>query len=187
MGGSKVDPTNTDELSKALFGDEQDGQAAPPELKAPTKAPAKGKTAPAAAASKAAAAPKDDEREKALAAREAALREGEAALLAANAAAVQAKPVVDKTPEPAKEATKAKGKMIRIMIDDVNGKQNYEVVSVNGKVWQLQRGVPVDVPYEVVHILENAVETVTTQVQDRVTGELINRNNDRGAVPWRRM
>jgi hypothetical protein len=91
-------------------------------------------------------------------------------------------PVVDKvlTDTPGR-------KTVRIMIDDVDGKANNEVVGINGKVYQIRRGEPVEVPLEVLHALENAVQTKTVQTVDRVTGEVVNNYKDSSAIPWRRV
>ena len=64
--------------------------------------------------------------------------------------------------------------MVRIIVDEVAGvKENYEVVGVNGKVYQIKRGVPVEVPQEVVHVLELAKATHTEQKYDRLSDEHI--------------
>lgn len=42
---------------------------------------------------------------------------------------------------------------IRIIIDREKGMSNFETVGVNGKVYQIERGVAVYVPPEVVHVL----------------------------------
>ena len=76
---------------------------------------------------------------------------------------------------------------IAIMIDEVEEMSNYEVVSVNGKVDQIQRGVVTKVPPSVVHVLENAIATRTVQTTDKFTGELISTERDYSSVPWRRV
>ena len=75
---------------------------------------------------------------------------------------------------------------VRIMIDEVAGLSNYEVVGVNGTVYQIKRGVPVDVPYEVVHALENAQMTIIEQRKNPLTGLTEEVPRTFSAVPWRR-
>ncbi len=86
------------------------------------------------------------------------------------------------------EPTKpAPPKTIKIMIDAVDGKSNYEVVGVNGKIYQIKRGVPVDVPPEVVEVLKNAVETRLSQSKNPRTGEMEEVRTDVPAIPWRKV
>lgn len=75
---------------------------------------------------------------------------------------------------------------IRIIIDEVPGLSNYEVVGVNGKVYQIKRGVPVTVPPEVVGVLETAQLTNVEQRKNRITGETEEVVRHYSAVPWRR-
>jgi hypothetical protein len=84
--------------------------------------------------------------------------------------------------------TEGTPEIIRIIIDeDPNLKnRNYEVVGVNGKVWQLKRGTPVEVPPEVVHVLENAVTSYYEQRTDRITGDLVEVEKTKSAISWRR-
>ena len=77
--------------------------------------------------------------------------------------------------------------MVNIMIDEVDGMPNYEVVGVNGYVYKIKRGEKVAVPISVVKILENAIATRTVQREDRVTGELLNEYRNYSAIPWRRV
>lgn len=56
-------------------------------------------------------------------------------------------------------AAKVTRKMATIFIDEEKGKPNFEVVGVNGKMFQIRRGVDVEVPEEVLHVLKNAVGT----------------------------
>ena len=91
----------------------------------------------------------------------------------------------DAAPEP-KAAPKVKQK-IRIMIDEVKGMSNYEVVGVNGVVHQIKRGVPVEVDPAVVHVLENAQTTHIEQRVNKVTGEVEDHDRTFSAIPWRRM
>ena len=76
--------------------------------------------------------------------------------------------------------------MIRIIVDEVAGvKENYEVVGVNGKVYQIKRGVPVEVPPEVVHALELAKATHSEQKYDRLADEYVEVHRSFSAIPWR--
>ena len=80
-----------------------------------------------------------------------------------------------------------KTKKIRIIIDEMAGcKDNYEAVGVNGVVYQIKRGVPVEVPPEVVHVLELAKATHIEQKQSPATGELEEVKRSFSAIPWRR-
>jgi len=88
----------------------------------------------------------------------------------------------------AEEAPKPKGKdTVRIMIDEVPGMNNYEVVGVNGKVYQIKRGIPVDVPREVMTTLESCQMTVVEQKKNKYTGESEDVVRHFSAVPWRRV
>lgn len=78
-----------------------------------------------------------------------------------------------------------KGK-VRIVIDQVKGMSNYEVVGVNGKVYQIKRGEPVWVPEAVAHVLDNAVMTDTIIDRHPVTGERVEHIHTYSAIPWRR-
>lgn len=88
-----------------------------------------------------------------------------------------------------KEAALAEEKKIRIMIDEDPQlkNRNYETVSVNGRVTQIKRGVPVYVSPEVVHVLENAVTTYIEQRIDPATGQLYDVEKNVSAIPWRRV
>ena len=80
-----------------------------------------------------------------------------------------------------------KTRKIRIIIDEMAGcKDNYEAVGVNGVVYQIKRGVPVEVPPEVVHVLELAIATHIEQKKNPYTGELEETERRYSAIPWRR-
>ena len=101
------------------------------------------------------------------------------------AKAAKADPVADKTFD---KTTTPKGKdTVRIMIDEVPGMNNYEVVGVNGKVYQIKRGIPVDVPREVMTTLESCQMTVVEQKKNKYTGESEDVTRHFSAVPWRRV
>jgi hypothetical protein len=95
-------------------------------------------------------------------------------------------PEVDEEVSESVEA-KPSEQMVNIMIDEVDGMPNYEVVGVNGYVYKIKRGEKVAVPISVVKILENAIATRTVQREDRVTGELLNEYRNYSAIPWRRV
>lgn len=81
----------------------------------------------------------------------------------------------------------AKDKLVRIMIDEVQGMSNYETVSPNGKVYKIKRGVPVEVPQEVVNALELCVMTHIEERRNPVTGEREEIKKTFSAIPWRKM
>jgi uncharacterized FAD-dependent dehydrogenase len=73
------------------------------------------------------------------------------------------------------------------MIDEVPGMNNYEVVGVNGKVYQIKRGVPVEVPREVMTTLECCQMTIVEQKKNKYTGESEDVVRHFSAIPWRRV
>lgn len=75
---------------------------------------------------------------------------------------------------------------IRIIIDREKGMSSFETVGVNGKVYQIERGVAVYVPPEVVHVLELAVMTDTTVSKHPITGERVETTTHFSSIPWRR-
>jgi len=99
--------------------------------------------------------------------------------------------IVDDAPaeSPIKAAKKDdKSDWITIIIDDVPGlKKNYEVVGVNGRVYQIKRNVPTLVPPEVVATLKTCVLTHVEQKFDQASGEYIDVERNFSAVPWRRV
>ena len=95
---------------------------------------------------------------------------------------IQAPIEVDETPD----MSLVKKGYIPIIIDEVPGMNNFEVVGVNGIAYQIKRGVPVPVPPEVIHVLENAVATHIEQKFDRRTGEYVEVIHHSSAIPWRR-
>lgn len=80
-----------------------------------------------------------------------------------------------------------KQRLVKIMIDEVKGMSNYETVSPNGIVYKIKRGVPVDVPQEVVNALELCVMTHIEEVRDPVTGERVEKKKTFSAIPWRKL
>lgn len=95
---------------------------------------------------------------------------------------VPEEPVVDEIAS----ADPNKGK-IRIMIDEIAGMSNYEVIGVNGRVIQIKRGTSVWVGPEYVHVLETALMTHVEHKVNRMTGETEETRKTFSAVPWRRM
>lgn len=68
-----------------------------------------------------------------------------------------------------------------IFIDMEKGQPNFQFVGVNGKGYQIMRGVEVTVPEEVVEVLQNAVATRSvTDEEGRVVGQ-----QDYHAIPYR--
>jgi len=79
-----------------------------------------------------------------------------------------------------------KQRMYTIMVDDVKGQPNFEKVGVNGKAYQIQRGVPVPVPEEVVEVLRNATETYLVEApHPDIPGKTTYVPRYRCAIPWR--
>lgn len=76
---------------------------------------------------------------------------------------------------------------VRIMIDEVPGMSNYEVVGCNGDVIQIKRGVPVEVEQRFINVLQDAVLTTTEVTKNPVTGEREEKKREYSAIPWRRV
>lgn len=69
-------------------------------------------------------------------------------------------------------------KTITIHTSDAEGGQDAVNIGLNGYMYQVPRGIPVDVPAEVVHILENAKSSTFHPNKD---GQLIERVHNRFA------
>lgn len=83
-----------------------------------------------------------------------------------------------------KEA-KPKGEVYRtIIIDEADNQPNYEVVGVNGKIYQIQRGVETRVPESVVEVLRNAVASKYIKVR-RADGVDDIQKRNLSSIPWR--
>lgn len=80
----------------------------------------------------------------------------------------------------------AKEELVKIIIDEVPGMSNYEVVGVNGTLYQIKRGVPVEVPMGVVYALQDAVMTQVEVRRNPLTGEREEIVRHHSAIPWRR-
>lgn len=72
-------------------------------------------------------------------------------------------------------------KRVKIIIAEGEGEENQGdvFVSVNGKAWQIKRGFEVEVPQEVIEVLDHAVTTKMTQNLD--TQEMYYKNVPRFA------
>jgi hypothetical protein len=78
------------------------------------------------------------------------------------------------------------GQMYGIVIDEVEGRPNFEVVGINGKVWKIQRGVEAVVPGSVLEVLNNAVAERIVQTHNP-QGGVDSRRQKYSAVPFRVM
>lgn len=77
-------------------------------------------------------------------------------------------------------------KLYTIFVDEEENQSNFIPVSVNGKAYQIQRGVDVhNVPEEVIEVLRNAVAYRLVQTTDPVTGLINTREQSFHRVPWR--
>lgn len=75
-------------------------------------------------------------------------------------------------------ALSGKKKTITIHVSDAEGGQDAVPIGLNGYMYQVPRGVPVEVPEELVKILENAKTSTFHPTKD---GELIERVHNRFA------
>ena len=77
-------------------------------------------------------------------------------------------------------------KRYTIFVDEEENAPNYISVGVNGKAWQIMRGVDVPgIPEEVIEVLKNAVAYRLVQSIDPVTGLVNTREQSFHRVPWR--
>jgi len=98
------------------------------------------------------------------------------ALLASEKGEPMPAPVVDvDTAVDMTTAATSGEKKYLIEIDEVEGRPNFEVVGVNGKVYKIQRGVPVKVPQSVLEVLNHAVAE-----------RIVQTNNPQGGVSTKR-
>ena len=63
--------------------------------------------------------------------------------------------------------TKKNPETIRISIPYVDGEDPEQVVGINGKLYKIRKGEPVDVPYDVWMVLENSGKQVMAAKQNR--------------------
>lgn len=85
-----------------------------------------------------------------------------------------------------KDRIEPRSRWSTIMIDEVQGLNNFEVVGVNGRVYQMKRGVPVKVPQEVIHALQNAQLEIIEQKFNERTGKVEETKHYASSIPWRR-
>lgn len=76
-------------------------------------------------------------------------------------------------------ALSGKTRTITIHTSDAEGGHDAVFLSINGFGYQIPRGTPVDVPVEVLHVLENA--KVTSYSPSKNPGEFIERTTHRFA------
>lgn len=85
-----------------------------------------------------------------------------------------------------KKGKKSSAKLYTIFVDEEENQPNFLTVGVNGKAWQIQRGVDVpNIPEEVIEILRNAVASRLVQTTDPVTGLVNTREQSFHRIPWR--
>lgn len=75
------------------------------------------------------------------------------------------------------------GRKRTIIIEDVEGLPNFEVLGLNGHVIQVKRGEEVEIWEEYVEILRHAVSTFEPTLADVEKGNRITKN--RNLIPWR--
>lgn len=98
-----------------------------------------------------------------------------AAAPSAKAAAAKRSPKVDGFDA----ALSGKKKAITIHTSEADGGHDAVPIGLNGYMYQVPRGMPVDVPEELVQILENA--RVTTFHPGKTAGEFVERTSNRYA------
>lgn len=78
-----------------------------------------------------------------------------------------------------------KADWVEIIIEEVEGRANYEVVGVNGKIYQIPRSIPTKVPPSVIGVLKTAIASRSVPTPNHLTGhdELVKQNYN--AIPWR--
>jgi hypothetical protein len=75
------------------------------------------------------------------------------------------------------------GRKKRIIIEDVEGLPNFEVLGINGHVIKVKRGEEVEVWEEYVEVLKHAVSSFEPTLSDVEKGSRKVRN--RNLIPWR--
>lgn len=78
----------------------------------------------------------------------------------------------------------SKEKTYLIEIDEVEGRPNFEVVGVNGKVYKIQRGVAVKIPHSVLEVLNHAVAERIVQTHNP-QGGVTSKRQKYTTVPFR--
>lgn len=71
-----------------------------------------------------------------------------------------------------------------IVVEEEENQQNYVAVGVDGKVYQIMRGVEVEVPYTVLHVLENSKATRLVK-ELGADGKAIYVEREYNTVPYR--
>lgn len=88
--------------------------------------------------------------------------------------------------EKANKVAKSQKKSYTIFIDEEENELNSVKVGVNGKIWQLKRGVDIpDVPEEVIEVLRNAKASRIVQSVNPTTGLIESKTQDFHRIPWR--
>ena len=83
-----------------------------------------------------------------------------------------------------KEPTPKAEKRRKIIIDEVEGQPNYEIVGVNGTIYQIRRGEEMEVPESVVEVLRNAIASKYVTVKRSDGFEDLQKRN-LSSIPWR--
>jgi hypothetical protein len=92
---------------------------------------------------------------------------------------------LDDAADAAPPVAAAVAKRVRIILEDnPNIPPNGQFFGVNGRTYMLQTGVPVDVPPELIDVLDHAVETVP--VVDNLTKRVIG-HRSKHRYPYRRV
>lgn len=95
-----------------------------------------------------------------------------------------ATPVADAILAPSAPAKARKSGWPIVWIDAVEGQPNYEVVGVNGEVFQIIREEEVPVPPSVVEVLRNAIAERIVQTHTP-SGGVMTKRQKYSAIPWR--
>ena len=80
-----------------------------------------------------------------------------------------------------------KADWVEIIIDDVSGLPNFEVVSVNGHVSQIPRNIPIKVSPAIIEVLKNARAARSVAVPNPLTGHDELKKQHYNAIPWRKV
>ena len=83
------------------------------------------------------------------------------------------------------EKAQEKDERFIIIVDEVENMPNFEVVGVNGVIYQIRRGKEVEVPRAVVKVLETAIAHRAVKTRDPVTGREGIRYQPYSAIPYR--
>lgn len=72
-----------------------------------------------------------------------------------------------------------------IVLDEEANGENYKFVGVNGIGFQIQRGVEVAVPPEILGVLNDATATRLVQIKDPATGSVYTKKQHYAGTPYR--